>query len=516
MYKALLVDDEPYMIEGLKTLGDWGKYGFAICGEATNGDDALKLCRNFNPDLVCTDVRMPVMDGLQLIKQVRESGGSKVKFVILSGYDDFSYVRYAMRFGVCEYLLKPVDEIELNGVIAKISRQIQEEQRTQARREHRRALVANRTIQRFLKGDTNQFVVTKVKSLLKIADDEIYSFILLKINYAGNRLEQSGESELTAPKVPVKALIAASLAQQFGFRLFETATHLLGLIVPQALKQSIAALKSQLERNYNVQVTLAVSEKLPGLKSLAQLYRQATTALYYEFFEGEGSIIYYHEIKNATLNYNLANIRIDRLLEEIKHSNFAAVATEIDRLFQNFSRERLAPEVIKVLIKNLELEIFKLVLALNGPAGELSARFIKFNKEFASGDLARLQTGFGAFCNYLAEQFSVSGQSNSKDLIQLIKLYIKENYHQEINLKSLGREFHLNPVYLGQLFKKYTGFHYSEYLHQIRIDEAKRLLRQTSLKIAAIARAVGYQDPNYFVRNFKNITAVSPSEYKRQ
>ena len=127
MPKVLFIDDEPYVIEGLRTMVDWATYGFEICGHATNGQDGLELLLTHQPELVITDIRMPGMSGLEVLKQARRAGCARMNFIILSGYDDFTYIKDAMRYGVSDYLLKPLDEEEiqeaLTGVGARINLQ---------------------------------------------------------------------------------------------------------------------------------------------------------------------------------------------------------------------------------------------------------------------------------------------------------------------------------------------------------------------------------------------------------
>jgi two-component system response regulator YesN len=121
MLKVLLVDDEPYVLEGLKVMVDWAAHGFSRLFEASNGEDALEIVKLSNPDLIITDIKMPVMDGLEFIRLSVERLRSTAKFVILSGYDDFSYAKKAMLYNVSDYLLKPLDSDELNKLASNMA-----------------------------------------------------------------------------------------------------------------------------------------------------------------------------------------------------------------------------------------------------------------------------------------------------------------------------------------------------------------------------------------------------------
>lgn len=127
MLKVLLVDDEPLAIEGMKNIIKWEKIGYKICGVAEDGEEAISIIRKTKPDVVVTDIRMPVLDGLELISLVKKRIDSNIKFIILSGYSEFEYAKKAMEFGVKHYLLKPVFEEEMQQVLLELYTEIKKE-----------------------------------------------------------------------------------------------------------------------------------------------------------------------------------------------------------------------------------------------------------------------------------------------------------------------------------------------------------------------------------------------------
>lgn len=390
MYKVLLVDDEPYVIEGLKTMIAWERHGFRICGEATNGEDALAIIKTEDPALVITDIRMPVLDGLELIRQSRELLDSKTKFVILSGYEEFSYIQSAMRYDVSDYLLKPIDDEEVNRVIGNLGRQIREE----------RAFDEVKRLSASITGDP----------VLRVAE------------------------ETAARALPAGIKPESGVAEGF---------------------------------------------------------------------------------QNLPLGYDFFKVDIESLLEEVKNNEDQGIAAKIDGLFRRFSRNGSAPEIIKATLKNLELELAKLVLDRNGDCDEISARLTRFNENLAHMNMEKIKIALTELCRYAAGYMHSGAPGNNREIISEIRDFIKYNYAQDITLQKLAKRFYMNPVYLGQLFKKYTGMYLGEYLHRIRIKAAKKLLRRTDMKIPEIARATGYHDPDYFVSKFKAITKVPPSAFRR-
>ena len=127
MYRVMLVDDEPLAIQGLQLMIDWEKYGFRVDTICEDGEEAIRLIRHSPPDLIVTDIRMPLMDGLELIAKTRQEGNLSSKFVITSGCSDFDYARRALKFGVSHYLCKPVMSEEAGEVLAKIQAELDKE-----------------------------------------------------------------------------------------------------------------------------------------------------------------------------------------------------------------------------------------------------------------------------------------------------------------------------------------------------------------------------------------------------
>jgi two-component system response regulator YesN len=178
MLRVVLADDEPIILEGLRTLVDWNRLGFDICGEALDGEDALQLIRTYEPHLVVTDIRMPVIDGLQLIERAAALQVQS-KFLILSGYGDFQYAKKAMQYGVANYLMKPPDEAELEHAVAALAADIRKEE--ERRRYEKSALlrIELETITRLLLGDGRQEWIEQAAIILRLHDRSLFRCMLI-------------------------------------------------------------------------------------------------------------------------------------------------------------------------------------------------------------------------------------------------------------------------------------------------------------------------------------------------
>lgn len=493
MPKVLFIDDEPYVIEGLRTMVDWAMYGFEICGQAANGQDGLELLLTHWPELVITDIRMPGMSGLEVLKQARRAGCARMNFIILSGYDDFSYIQDAMRYGVSAYLLKPLDEQEIQGALTDVGARI--------------------SLQNCEADPDSLF--------FEVGLDEEVRCILLEIGQGTQR-----RSGLTAAeeKEEIKRAIMESLPRTASYHLFAVNPQRYCLFLTKkaynigqsnrSIHEYVESLQEILKKHCRSSVFLAISEQRQGYKSLADLYKQAAMAMNYKYLKGDGGTVYFADIKHNLLNYDYCHDYIEGLLDEIKKNRPAGIEERVNNLFQSFTRNRYTIEVVQACIKNLELEVLKLVIKLDVEFHEVSRRFAEFHQRVASRIGERLKSEVTAFCHDLAAYIGSIEQNKMDSIIGEIKDFIKENYDQNLNLQKLAERFYINPVYLGQLFKKNTGARFCDYLHRIRIDEAKKMLRRTDMKVAEIARAIGYRDPDYFVRKFKSITRISPSAFK--
>lgn len=520
MLRVLLVDDEPYVFDGLRIMVDWEKYGFSICGEATNGEDALEIIKTCNPHLVITDIKMPVMDGIQLIKSVYEASNIRAKFIILSGYDEFEYAKSAMKYGVNSYILKPLDEDELSKAVEKASRQILEERKKEESRNKQLSFVAENAINSILKGEPTDSEIKRANFILELKEDEEIKMLLLEIDDFDKWMSDYDGVQLRKTREKIKKIINNSMNNEFNLKVFEDDLNRFCIVISKSMNiysiihEYAKDLKKMIEEGLNCSASIAISDSKLGIKSLEVLYKQVDLTISYKFFKDIGSIILYKNIKNTSISHNLLEVDIDDLKNHIKENDIDGIKRTIKNLFYSFSRKLTAPELIKIYIENLQLEFIGYVQEMKGNIQEFTKRLIDFNKNIEKTTMEELKKDVTDLCIFLGQYIDSITKSNSKDIILEMKQYISKNYNKDINLKIIGKHLFVNPVYIGRRFKQVTGMQFNEYLHEIRIGEAKKLLRKTNMKISDIARSVGYNNTEYFTSKFKSFTSFSPSEFK--
>jgi two-component system response regulator YesN len=520
MLKVLLVDDEPYVLEGLKVMLDWEAHGFRICGEASNGEDALEIVKICNPDLIITDIRMPGMDGLEFIRTTSEKLKSTAKFVILSGYDDFSYARQAMMYNTSNYLLKPLDDEELDTVVTKLSDQIKQERKKAENINRQLSFVANQSILRVLNGDNKTSLLNRVNMLMNIGENEDVRCILFELDLAEGWAQGTERIELNIKKNKAGRILREALDPAFQFHMFEDDKGRLGIFVSEkmpfyeSLEAFAADLLKKLNQVFGDVIYVAISAAEKGILSMGTIYKQALFAIGLKFYSSENRLINYEEVKGINLNFELCTRNYNTLLDLIRTNRVDGIEPVVRELFGHFSENYSAPQTIIAYLMSFQVELVKLIMEINGDLKEFFDLAIDFQKTAQYLNIEKLQDSFLKQCLSAASHINNSKQGNPQYIVCEVRNYVKQNYCKDIKLKEVARHFYMNSVYLGQLFKKLSGMQFNDYLNAVRIEEAKKLLQRTDMKVVEIASAVGFNDPKYFLSKFKSITNQPPSAFK--
>lgn len=519
MLKVLLVDDEPYVIEGLKVMVDWSAQGFVICGEASNGAEALEIVQLCNPDLIITDIRMPVMDGLELIKKCHEQLYTSAKFIILSGYDEFSYVTQAMKYNTKDYLLKPVDDEELNQLLSKLSVEIEIERLKVQNTNRQIAFVANQCVRRLISGEKKESLVNRFSLLLGIGKQEDIGCLLIDFTDSKNNSERtsSGYAKRVARKV-----IEEEIRVMYQFNIFEDDNERLGIVncpgiaVNCSLGEFPQHIMDKLKDELGGGFTISVSNYGLGPEALEEIYKSALYALDFKFYQEQAVILKYDDLKDLHMSSNAKNEQYRLLLQFIRENRADELTQSLDEMFNYYKEQLVLPKSIVSAIKSFLLEVVKLLKELDIDSNTYLESVVELDKKLEQLTISKLKEAFLKQCLVAVEVIESSKCSSSQLIIYEIKEYIQQNYFKDIKLKSVAKQFYMNPVYLGQVFKKVTGVQFNDYLNSVRVEEAIKLLRRTDMKVSEISKAVGFNNTKYFLSKFKSITKLPPTAFKSE
>ena len=477
MKTVLIVEDEKLIRQGIKTMVQRSGVPVEVIMECNNGQMALEILKEQKIDVMFTDIRMPKMDGIELVKAMQELEYIPLT-VAVSGYDDFSYAVEMMRQGVREYILKPVDRDKIREILEKFNREIEENRQK---------------------------------------DDEIRSISYQQLKYFMLQ-ENIGQGELTAmvnqfqklfyPDPYVVYCMAAETGRQEKkqgeFIWLEELAGQQIFIVEEAKKDQL--IEQELKEGF-----AGESLSHQGLGELKQAYAQSLAARKRAFVKERNIVVYSEEKqgKRMPVDTNL----IHQMVQMLATDKIGEACHILDKIAWGVKREELSvdsfAENIGIMIDSI-WSTYQNVLEVDSESLE------KFRNIFAWASLEEFKTELigwmQEFHNRIHAEFD---DYKNKHKIQQAVEYIQKHYAEELNMVVVSNMISMNYSLFSYEFKKYTGSNFVNYLRDIRMKEAKRLLTETELKVAEISRRVGYDNEKHFMKLFKSVCGVSPTEYRK-
>ncbi|MDO7907018.1 response regulator [Paenibacillus sp. JX-17] len=519
LHRAILVDDEVYTRKGLLKLMDWESCGFEVIGEADDGEDALELIHALQPDLVITDIRMPVLDGLELIGKAAVDNIHSPEFVIISGYNDFNYAKQAIRYGVHDFILKPVDDEELSAALNRLNHRLTEAKE----RQNRQVRLSSGTLkEEIIMGRADAGFIRQWEEKLMLRADEPLYYVLLELNDQ-HPWHARGHCTLQQFREYAEQVLRSLTDAHFPLYVHEHRSRLGILISDQLLTaagKSLSVLGERMVSRLEAllpgrRIFVYMGQPVRRLSDLRLSYERAVEMLAYKYMYESTGVVPGHEKPGKEPQYVMTSqAHIDSIIERIEETNRAEMELAIHILFTTFQEQGYAPEAVKMNIHRCVLGVQEVIRSMGGGEQPLAAaeRLLGWHDlNLSLGELKRLFIGFAVESSHEIVKLRRERQRGG---IHQIREYIEEHYSENISLKSMAARFYMNPVYLGQLFKKTYGTYFNDYLLQLRMTEAKRLLRQSDLRIYEVAERVGFCNADYFVTQFEKLEQLKPSEYR--
>lgn len=524
MNNVLLVEDEIFARQGLRNLIDWERLGYRISHEADDGEQALAIIAETKPTLVITDIRMPVLDGLELIRTVREAGNTETKFMIISGYGDFKYAQQAIKFNVKDFILKPVDEEELTQSLKRLAGQIENDNRSKTESPER----LRKSIEILLKGQAAAEEITELSRWLGWEGKSRGYCLFVEIN--DEPLPLAGGSARKRPDKDLHQLITQAAAEEpdltaLPFHRLDASPGVYGLLLrlynakkPAApIADTAARLARKLRQRLGKTVMVYVGDPVTELSLLPESYQTACLAMDYKYAYADQSVLIYGELGNRELRYEeLAAIVFDRLLEQLEEGREEDMLAGLDEIFAQFQTKRYAPEAVQNAVARIVFSVIGTIRSMQGDENGLKSLEPVLQWRRRPITLGSLKERIRAFMVESAALTAQLRKNNAKGDIAKIKSYIEQHYNEDLNLKSIAARYYMSPVYLGQLFKKAYGIYFNDFLLHIRIHNAKRLLRQTEMRVYEVAQQVGFDNSDYFVSKFEKVEGRTPTTYRNE
>lgn len=492
MLKAVVFDDEYIVLKGLQAMIDWSGFGIELAGTASDGYAALELFRNVKPDIIMTDIRMPGMDGLQLIEAVMKEAPDTY-CIVFSGFNEFEYVRRAIQLGVADYLDKPITIQSIEKAIRKMLGIIEEQKETIALKhkweESKNELLEKATLDLLLLGEE---VAPKWRTIFGPNADRLEGVTV--IAYSGTFVWQK---HIDVEAVPVRY----GQEQLLAIFHMEPPTHELWEKIAYEADQSAIA--------------MGIGRTYPKAEEAAASYKEAIRALRSARLLQTKGIVRFEELGEAMTAPKGLTEREEAIVLSIRAGNKSGLLEQIDRFIEWIQEERLDPEIV-------EREMLKIIYMTLQAAGEsgLDAKTDEFQRRYMPHVEIREMAVKGQLLPWFREQIetiaelSMESREKTKHAsVEQARAYIEQNISRDLTLQEVADHVGLNATYLSVLFKEVMGETYIKFLTRYRMEYAKILLAK-GMKVNEASEKVGYHTYRHFSDVFKKYTGFTPGQYK--
>lgn len=542
MYKLLLVDDESEVTEGLMIEIDWAGCGFTEVRTAGNGKEAMELFEKMEPDVLITDISMPYMNGLELSEWARKTYPI-TRIVILSGHDEFEYAKQAIHLQVDAYVLKPFSAEQLTHTVVEVARRMDEEREQRSNVElleehYRTSLPIVR--EKFLSS-----LITRKQPHLDIAEKarkygmqlegEGYVVSIISVHHSDEQAEQNGAkpsvSLASSTDLDLKLFSVSNIASEIWARheLGKVFIHqdqvVLFTVSPdgdqaQMMEDTQTALKEilqSIERFLRFPVMIGVGTFTRELGNLKYAYEAAMVALDYRRILGSNMIICIDDMEKRVQEKLLFDESKERsLISAVKLGTEKELEEVIDGLFDEIARVQASVPDYQHYLLEMVTAIIKLTKVLETDEEDiLGGGWGILNQYQKLNSPQETKIWFGEMCAKVRRSIASRRQHTYKQIVEDAISYTKSHFHEsDLSIAKVCGQLHVSAGYFSGLFKKELKLTFGAYLLQLRMEEAKELLRTTELKAFEIAEKVGFADPNYFSLSFKKYAGVSAKEYR--
>lgn len=510
--KIMIVEDEKSIREGLADMIAWEDEGFLCPVLFSSAVDALQYLETENIDIVITDLYMPVLNGIEFIRMLREQN-QNCEVIILTGHERFELAQEAISLGVRGYLLKPVKEEELLSVLREVKAVLKEKIKLRdwmaiARQKLSEYLpiIQNQFWNDLLSGNISDLGEAQIRAedaKIQMPDKEISCLAIRR------RREETNYSQVE--ELALRQLIQEILKEKYLYALKRGGVELV-ICKGRIFRADIEILEESIRQNLGMSAGIGISSSRIGMLSCQELSAEALDAVYSIREEQAISYIYYKDIagkRQSRIEYPYA--------EERKILNLIRLRKNPGKeMLREFLKKIFPPVYSAEESRMLQLQF---LTALARIANETGIDIVEEFKdaETAVYKLRRVEENLLGIIDRLVSEREQISQKYTEIIVRTAKSHMEEAYSDmELSIGKMAEEIGVTPNYLSRIFKDVTGESCIEFLTRLRLEEAKRFLAQTSMKSYEIAERTGYHNPNYFSALFKKYAGCSPKEYRER
>lgn len=515
MYKVVIAEDELFVRLGVKMSVDWEKLGMEVVTDVENGQQALESWELLQSDIIITDIKMPVMDGISMIRKIREKD-ERVRFIILSCLEEFGIVREAISMGVSDYVLKlTMTQEDMEKVLLKAKKELevldgssqnqnhpedkkQFEEELRAWMYYRLNMSAKRQRmfeEQFAGGGVRviSLEIDRYQECRKLFNDAYGSMLDSAEENILSELLQGQPHVLLIEKEGRSVLVLNDTAETGEFS--------------EEMGKLLETIREVFGRYLKTGVSFGISSRGEGYQDLDGLYHEATLALEKKFFSGTNRNLFYHGQEQEECRTLIVR-KMERLIRTAREE---AEVSRLKEAGEAFCQHENPVTIRHYFEHTIGVQIGKILpdARQRYQIAEMYTERIKQSETL--DEVIEVYQDAQAFLKGDGETDTEHLSKPVRDILR----YIGEHYAEDITLDLLAEYVELSRTYVSGLFKKEIGVNLTNYIINYRIERAKELLRDTNLKSYEVAEQVGFVDESYFSRSFKKITGLSPNAYKK-
>lgn len=525
MIKVLIVDDEVLARVGVKSLIPWHDNDYELIGECENGQSALELALKLKPDIIISDIKMPLMNGIELIKAAKENN-LEAKFIMLSSYDDFDLVKEAMKEGAKDYLLKlQLEPEQLLKVLSEVRGEILTKHKPLIEKinEHEDiSLLKNKFLRGLFHGEYNEPEIQQYLSLYKIMLQQ-YNLVCLivKIDENNNGLQISDHMFINS----ITNIISESIKNYGSGQVLFLPPDCYSIICSlnnndynhhETLIRMTNDMQEFIRNSLNVSISIGISKIYRGFKFIRQAYMESLEAVNSSSNSFVGNITNYEDIEqvdnksvSALIDEDLCN-----LVAALKSGEISYITDSFDQLLNRLAqistlsnKQLIGSSHIFLFVINDFIEKYHLdPLLIWGENGNQYFKMTENSRNFDYTNWIKMVK-----INILKV---LSEEDKNNSIIIKTKQFVKANIDKNITLTTISEHLGLSASYFSRLFSKEMGQGFVDYVTNEKMEIAKELIYSTNMKMYEIAMGLGYENAYYFSRVFKKTVGISPKEFK--
>ncbi len=534
MYKVAIIDDEPLIRKGIKNIVNWKQLDCEVCADANDGVEGMEIIKEHLPEIILTDICMPGIDGLNMLKQVKSLVPNS-KIIIMTGYRNFEYVHEAIKYGTFDFLLKPTKLEDLTAVLARAVEQLNEQKNKNMEIEKFKMLFEQSIPllkQKFLcdiifEINTNE---DEIKDKMKLFDININNFVLVVIENEIGEEFKSTQYDRHLYQFGIINSFEEILSEKYEVHIITINSNKAGFIIQNKLNCGLnideiadkcCYLQEMINNSFGFSVSIAVSTVGKSVFELPEKLKECNYSLDYKGYLGNNSIINYSDLNCFFKyeDYSMLERYKKQLLEGVKAGNENLVTSSVQSITNFINSNNVSINYLKNFyysamssLNNIRISVMAADVDKSHEEGKDMSSLVKLIEK--SEDTNEINLLLQDVALSIVNKVKSYNNKSIRVILRKAIEYLNEHYSEQVTLNEVAEHTFVTTFYISRMFKKELGISFIDYLNEIRIQKAKELLKDVKFKSYEVASLVGIPDPHYFSKLFKKHSGISPSEYR--